>query len=120
MSEPSVEATEKASSPVCRLGDMDTGPDGDDSFFFDWNPFVPQLVHPMKVAIVEALAYMEQPLSASELKRLFGDVRYISNVSYHLEELSQIGAVMPEEEQQVGGSTKKPFRLSLQRGVCFQ
>jgi hypothetical protein len=40
---------------------------------FDWGAFVASIVNPIKVAIVEALQYLEQPLSPTELTRLFDD-----------------------------------------------
>src|SRR4051812_18800722 len=35
--------------------------------FPGWEPFLPHLVHPLKVAIVEALLWIREPLSAVQL-----------------------------------------------------
>jgi DNA-binding transcriptional ArsR family regulator len=75
---------------------------------FDWNPFAPRLVHPTKVAIIEALLYMNQPLSATELRELFGE-RHVSTVSYHLGSLVSVKAIVAVDECRVRGATKTSY-----------
>ena len=76
---------------------------------FDWAMLVPRIVHPMKVAVVEALLYMRQPLSASQLRHLFGeaDDNYLSMISYHVRELAKAGAIEEKGSRQVRGAIEK-------------
>ncbi len=40
---------------------------------FDWDALGPPIVNPTKVAMIEALLYIGQPLSAPEITKLFDD-----------------------------------------------
>jgi hypothetical protein len=65
-----------------------------DSHFPGWEPFVPKLVHPIKVAVVEALLSVGKPLSAVQLVtdiRCAGMRVSESNLRYHLNHLVEIG-----------------------------
>jgi len=62
--------------------------------FLGWEPFLPHLVHPLKVAIVEALLWIGEPLSAVQFGKVFrgaGEGFRESNVRYHLSHLAEIG-----------------------------
>ena len=64
--------------------------------FPGWEPFLPHLVHPLKVAIVEALLWIGEPLSAVQFGKVFrgvGDGFRESNVRYHLRHLSEVGVL---------------------------
>jgi hypothetical protein len=55
---------------------------------FCWESLVAGTVHPVKVAIVEALLWLQTPLSATELSRLFGHGDYsLDSVLHHLKGL---------------------------------
>jgi Helix-turn-helix domain len=65
-----------------------------DSPFPGWEPFVPRLVHPIKIAVVEVLLSVGKPLSAAQIAQRLrqaglrvGD----SNLRYHLNHLVEIG-----------------------------
>lgn len=75
---------------------------------FDWAALVPRIVHPLKVAIVEALLYLGQPLSASQLRDLFMEpsCHYLSIVSYHARELEKAGVIEEAGSRQVRGATE--------------
>jgi hypothetical protein len=74
---------------------------------FDWNALVAQVIHPVKVAIIEALEWTEKPLSATELRRAFGDSRLnTSRISYHLTTLGQIGVLEVVSRRYVRGATE--------------
>ena len=65
-----------------------------ESPFPGWEPFLPHLVHPIKVAIVEALLCIDEPLSAVQFGKVFrgaGDGFRESNVRYHLGHLVEVG-----------------------------
>ena len=54
--------------------------EGDEPYRFDWSGLVPKVVHPTKVEIVEALAWIGRPLSARDLCDVFdGRVRTVAD-----------------------------------------
>ena len=43
------------------------------------------MVNPTKVTIIEALLYMDRPLSAAETSRMLGDAKLkLSHIAYHM------------------------------------
>jgi hypothetical protein len=74
---------------------------------FHWDALVPHVVHPVKVSIVEAMSWMDQPLSSTELVRLIDDEGiYLSHVAYHVRKLADAGAIEPVSKRQVRGATE--------------
>jgi hypothetical protein len=71
---------------------------------FEWDALVPYLVHPLKVAIVEAVSWIDMPLSASELAKIFMSEFELSLVSYHLTKLAAVGAVVKVGQRPVRGA----------------
>jgi hypothetical protein len=62
---------------------------------FDWDALVPPIVNPTKVALIEALLYMGQPLSASQIMMLFDDPQLtLSRISYHFVTLAENEVLM--------------------------
>jgi hypothetical protein len=58
--------------------------------------FVSQLVHPLKVVIVEALLCVRQPLSPVQFGKVFAGASAgfrESNVRYHLDHLTEVGVL---------------------------
>jgi hypothetical protein len=74
---------------------------------FDWAALVPLFVHPMRVAIVEALHWIGEPLSSTDLKRIFGDEPSVSFVAYHVRELAEVEAIVKVRSRQVRGAQEK-------------
>jgi hypothetical protein len=67
-----------------------------DSAFPGWELYVASFVHPIKVAIVEILCWMEAPLSAVQLSRICnggGKSFREPNVRYHLHQLVKVGVL---------------------------
>jgi hypothetical protein len=65
-----------------------------DGPFPGWEAFLPHLVHPVKVAVVEALLSIGEPLSAAQLAELFrgeGEGFGETNVRYHSRHLVEVG-----------------------------
>src|SRR6476646_6238522 len=55
---------------------------------FDWGALVLQAVHPVKVAIIEALQFLQVPLSASKLQAVFKGSGYsLGVISHHVQGL---------------------------------
>jgi hypothetical protein len=85
-----------------------------DSPFPGWEHFVPQFVHPVKVAVVEALLHLGEPLSAPQFAKLFigeGDSFRESNVRYHLSHLVKAGVltVVPSDPFTDEGRPERRF-----------
>jgi hypothetical protein len=76
---------------------------------FDWSTLVPRLVHPAKVAIIEALLWVGEPLSPSDLVRAFASQReyYLAIVAYHVRELAELGAIEVVRTRQKRGAQEK-------------
>jgi|GEM_PF-1930067 len=67
-----------------------------DSSFPGWETYVATFVHPLKVAIVEALCWIDAPLSAVQLTKLCsggGEPFREPNVRYHLHQLVKVGVL---------------------------
>jgi DNA-binding transcriptional ArsR family regulator len=73
---------------------------------FDWAALVTQLVHPTKVTVVEAMLWIDQPLSATDLARSFDGEFGISHISYHLKSLAKVGVLKSVGQRQVRGATE--------------
>lgn len=80
--------------------------EGDEPYRFDWSELVPKVVHPTKVAIIEAMARERRPLSAHELEPLLGHEVALTLISYHLTKLAKLGVVEEVGSRQVRGATE--------------
>lgn len=75
---------------------------------FAWDALVPHVVHPLKVSIVEAMQWIGQPLSASDLTKVIDDEEFgLSHVSYHMVKLAKAGVIEVVGQRQVRGSLEK-------------
>lgn len=82
-----------------------------DGHSFDWDALVPRVVHPVKVAIVEALEWIGEPLSAKELDAVFDEEWGLSLVAYHLRTLAELGAVEQVRQEPVRGALQTFYGL---------
>jgi hypothetical protein len=85
-----------------------------DDPFPGWGIYVPQFVHPVKVAVVEALLCIGAPLSVAQLTKLFsgeGEGFRESNIRYHLRHLVKVGLleVVPSDPLSDGNPVEKFF-----------
>jgi hypothetical protein len=79
---------------------------------FDWNALIPMSVHPVKVAIIEAMEWIEVPVSPRELDRLFDEEFGLSLVSYHTRTLADVGVVERVRQQAVRGAIQNFYTLA--------
>ena len=81
---------------------------------FDWALLVPRVVSPVQVAIVEALVWLEQPLSSTELTKLFAEPKklYLGVIAYHVRKLNELDVLSVAGNRQVRGSTETFYSLS--------
>jgi DNA-binding transcriptional ArsR family regulator len=79
---------------------------------FNWDSLVPFLIHPVKVAIIEAMEWVEVPVSPRELDRIFDEQFGLSLVSYHMRTLADVGVVEKVRQQSVRGALQTFYSLS--------
>jgi len=82
---------------------------------FNWGGLVSHLVHPTKVAIIEAMDWVGVPLSPREIVLIFDKQTGVSAVSYHMRALAEAGAVEVVRQQPVRGALQTFYALSLRR-----
>lgn len=78
---------------------------------FNWETLVPLLVHPAKVAMIEAMDWIEEPLSATDLDRLLQDQAGVSLLSYHLRKLAELGVIEQVRQEHVRGAVQTFYAL---------
>jgi hypothetical protein len=77
---------------------------------FCWESLVASTVHPVKVAIVEALLWVHEPLSATEFAESFGVGDHnLDIVGYHLRDLARLEVVEVTATRRVRGAREKYF-----------
>ncbi len=54
----------------------------------DWNALVFRSVHPIRVAALEAMQWIDEPFSAADLSKMYDDPPGIPAVAYHLRVLA--------------------------------
>jgi hypothetical protein len=80
-----------------------------------WGALVPHVVHPAQVAAIEAMLWMERPLSCKELVDLLENKDfYLGLVSYHVRRLVKFGVILPVKRRQRRGATETYYYFSQQ------
>jgi Fe2+ or Zn2+ uptake regulation protein len=84
---------------------------GGEPYPFDWATLAPLLLHPLKVAIIEAMSQINRPISPAELHRhiLAGESTSLSGTAYHVEKLVEIGVLEEVDSRPANGSTEHFF-----------
>lgn len=77
----------------------------------DWSVLVPRLVHPTKVLILEAMLWIDRPLSASELNEVFEGKPDMSSISHHVRSLAGAGVLSCVGKHRVRGAWKRTYDL---------
>lgn len=85
--------------------------EGSEPLPFSWDELVPLLVHPLRVAIIEALRHIGEPLSTADLQEVTEEDCSLSVVSYHLVTLARVGAVEIVRRRQLGATTERFYAL---------
>src|SRR3954454_17573416 len=74
---------------------------------FDWPGLLDSQVHPVKVAVVEALRWVGGPLSAREVWLMdIGEPEYVT-VAYHVKSLVDLGLLTQVASSPARGSVEK-------------
>jgi DNA-binding transcriptional ArsR family regulator len=75
---------------------------------FDWEALAFLVVHPLKVTIIEAIEWIDEPLSASDLTKVIDDDKLgLSHVAYHVKSLREIGVLKIVRRRTVRGAVEK-------------
>lgn len=75
-----------------------------------WGVFVPRLLHPVKLAVVEALLWVREPMSATGLAAMLEEPAYSGGViSYHLRVMAEAGVVVRTGHRAVRGAEELFF-----------
>lgn len=73
-----------------------------------------RLLHPIQVQIIEALLWIDCPMSASELVKVFSEELRLSTVAYHVRRLSSLRALRTVDERTpMRGAPEKLYRVRL-------
>jgi hypothetical protein len=83
---------------------------------FDWCELVPHFVHPVKVAVIEAFQWIDQPMASSELRQVLDEG--LSYVSYHVRGLAEVGALIEVNRESVRGAIKTTYVLADRPDSC--
>lgn len=78
---------------------------------FDWLELAIREINEKKVAIVEAMLWIDEDVSAVQLSRALG--LSIGVVSYHLSQLEEAGSVVRTRQRQVRGAVETFYRSAL-------
>lgn len=80
----------------------------------NWDGLVPVIIHPIQVAILEAMAWLERPVSSKQLERMFEEPtkHYLSAVSYHMRSLAKRGAVEETGRRPIRGVRENCYFLA--------
>jgi hypothetical protein len=80
---------------------------------FDWAALVPLVVHPVRVAIIEAMLRTGKPISATDMKHMIEPEPSVSLLTYHFKVLASrnFRVIKQVRRRQVRGAEEKYFRL---------
>lgn len=99
--------------PLDREAEAKVDPGFDSGDGFEWERLVAVSLHPLKVAIVEALSWLRQPLSATELARMVGGGRYSRDlIQYHAGCLENWGVLAVAEVRRTQGGWESYYFFS--------
>jgi DNA-binding transcriptional ArsR family regulator len=79
---------------------------------FAWDKCVPLFVHPIKVAAIEALLWIEEPIAPKQLVEMLEEDLGVSVVAYHFRSLADLGLVEQDHQSPVRGALQTFYRLS--------
>jgi DNA-binding transcriptional ArsR family regulator len=84
----------------------------------DWDGLLAGLLHPTQFQIIEAMHWIELPVSASQLVQVFAcDRKELSAVSYHLRRLRELKIVRLSSVRRVRGAKERLYELTALGGA---
>jgi DNA-binding transcriptional ArsR family regulator len=79
---------------------------------YAWDQRVALLVHPTKVTILEALAWIGEPLSPKLIDELLDQEFGVPLVSYHMRKLFESGLIERTHQKMSSGALQTFYRLT--------
>ncbi|MEX0973271.1 MAG: hypothetical protein WDZ46_08470 [Solirubrobacterales bacterium] len=79
-----------------------------------WGHLSAHLLHPLQVEIVEALEWIDRPVSCSDLGHIFGAEQQLTHIAYHVRRLARLQVLQCVNEDRVRGVVKSSYRLSTE------
>lgn len=68
---------------------------------------IPQFLHPAKVAVIEALAWMDEPLSPTQLHAVLESPQWdLSLIAYHIKLLAEKGVLSRVRQERIRGAVQ--------------
>jgi hypothetical protein len=82
-----------------------------------WPALAGRLLHPVQVQIIEAIRWVDRPLSASELVQIHCEEHRLSTIAYHVRRLSDLEALRScGQREPTRGSVERLYRLGVPDG----
>lgn len=81
---------------------------------FPWGSLVSRVLHPVQVAVIEAMRWVDLPLSPSEIRLMLGGDYSTSHVAYHARALAGAGIIKLIDTEAVRGSTRHLYILATE------
>jgi hypothetical protein len=81
---------------------------------FPWGSLVSRFLHPAQVAVIEAMLWVDLPLSPSDLRSMFGGDYSNSHVAYHARALVERGILKLVDTEQVRGATRHIYVIAAE------
>jgi hypothetical protein len=76
----------------------------------DWDALVPRAVHPIRIAALEAMQWIDEPFSAVDLDRMHDDPPGVETVAYHMRVMAFDQPVLRlYGEETIRGATRKLY-----------
>lgn len=77
----------------------------------DWDALVPRAINPIRVVILEAMRWIDEPFSAVDLNKMYGDdPPGIAAIAYHMRTLAfDLPVLRLYEEETIRGATRKLY-----------
>lgn len=78
---------------------------------FCWGALAARVVHPVQVQVIEAMQWIDRPLSTAELVRIFDHDLEMGIVAHHIRRLAALEAIAPTGTRRVRGAVETYYRL---------
>lgn len=77
---------------------------------WDWNALASRKVHPVRVATLEAMQWIDEPFSAVDLDRMHEDSPGIETIAYHMRVMASDPPILRLcREETIRGATRKLY-----------
>ena len=78
---------------------------------FPWGSLASRILHPVQVTVLEALVWIELPISPVDVTHMCDGNYALTLVGYHVKALAERGVIEPAATEQVRGVTRHLYAL---------